>query len=100
MNSAVRNIVAGAQTLRFVTALVLSVSVTTAVAGPMAYQAVEARNAAAASLGASAPGPGQAATSSPSSTLPTIPGPGPGPGSDGGQNGPPDRPGPDPVPKG
>ncbi len=36
---------AGTQTLRLVTALVCSVSVTTAVAGPMAYRAIEFRNA-------------------------------------------------------
>ena len=53
MNTMVRNIVAGAGTLRFVTALVLSASVTTAVAGPMAYRAVGARNEAA-SLGSAA----------------------------------------------
>lgn len=35
---------AGTQTLRLVTALVCSVSVTTAVAGPMAYRAIEFRN--------------------------------------------------------
>lgn len=34
---------AGTQTLRLVTALVCSISVTTAVAGPMAYQAIEFR---------------------------------------------------------
>ena len=36
---------AGTQTLRLVTALVCSISVTTAVAGPMAYQAIEFRRA-------------------------------------------------------
>ncbi|MGD9755021.1 MAG: hypothetical protein AB7W59_28865 [Acidimicrobiia bacterium] len=37
---------AGTQTLRLLTALVCSVSVTTAVAGPMAYRAIEFRNSA------------------------------------------------------
>lgn len=45
---------AGAQTLRLVTALVCSISVTTAVAGPMAYQAIEFRRSAADSTAASA----------------------------------------------
>ena len=80
MNTAVRNIVAGAQTLRFVTAVILSVSVTTAVAGPMAYQAVDARNEAASELGSPAGASRRAAPPSFSLTTPTSRGPGGGPG--------------------
>lgn len=40
MHRLLRDIAAGVQTLRFLTALVCSAAVTTAVAGPMAYQAL------------------------------------------------------------
>lgn len=40
MHRLIRDIAAGVQTLRFLTALICSAAVTTAVAGPMAYQAL------------------------------------------------------------
>lgn len=74
MHRLLRDIAAGVQTLRFLTALVCSAAVTTAVAGPMAYQALSfdppasVLGTASSANRASAPGPTGSVSRPPSTT--------------------------------